>query len=118
MPISSIKQQFKCKKEEIFIDPDGNEMISIRGEFYNVIKLHEFFNLETEITHIEDGIMIMIEDADRTICVLADELIGEQQVVVKTLPKFINKIKGISGCTLIGNGDISLIIDVAGIFDK
>lgn len=118
LPIIAIKQSFKCKSEDVFIDPDGNEMISLRGEVYNVIRLYEFFSLETNVTNIEDGIMILLENGDRTVCVFADDLIGEQQVVVKTMPKFINKINGISGCTLIGNGDISLIIDVAGIFDK
>ena len=62
--------------------------------------------------------MIMLENGDQTVCLFADELIGEQQVVVKSMPKYIKKVHGISGCTLLGNGDISLIIDVAGFFDK
>ena len=118
IPIISIKQSFKVKKENIFIDPSGNEMITLRGNVYNVIRLYNFFNLETQVTDIEEGIMIMLENGEQTICVFADELIGEQQVVVKTMPKYINKVNGISGCTLLGNGDISLIIDVAGFFDK
>ncbi len=118
IPIISIKQSFKAKKENIFVDPSGNEMITVRGEVYNVVRLYEFFNVEKAITDIEEGIMIMLENGDQTICVLADELIGEQQVVVKTMPKYIKKVRGISGCTLLGNGDISLIIDVVGFFDK
>jgi two-component system, chemotaxis family, sensor kinase CheA len=118
IPIVSIKQSFKARPGDVFLDPDGNEMISLRGEVYNVIRLYQFFNIQSEVTQIEDGIMILIEDGERTVCVFSDELIGEQQVVVKTMPKYINRIRGLSGCTLIGNGDISLIIDVAGIFDK
>ncbi len=118
IPIISIKQSFKAKKESMFTDPDGNEMIMDRGEVYNVVRLYEFFNVQSDITNIEDGIMIMLENGDQRICLFADELIGEQQVVVKTIPKYIKKIRGISGCTLLGNGDISLIIDVAGLFDK
>jgi two-component system chemotaxis sensor kinase CheA len=93
-------------------------MITIRGEVYNIVRLHDFFETETEITDIEDGVLIMLENEGQQICLFVDELIGEQQVVVKTIPKYIKKIKGIGGCTLLGNGDISLIIDVAGFFDE
>lgn len=118
IPISSIQETFKTKKDTIFTDPDGNEMLTLRGEVYNVVRLYDFFGAETEVKNIEDGVFIMLENEGRTVCLFVDELIGEQQVVVKTIPKYIKKIKGISGCTLLGNGDISLIIDVTGFFDK
>lgn len=118
LPIISIKQSFKVQKDQVFADPNGNEMITIRGECYNIVRLYEFFGVDTEVTNLEEGIMIMLENGDQTVCVFVDELIGEQQVVVKSMPKYIKKISGISGCTLLGNGDISLIIDVAGFFDK
>ncbi|MHB8064263.1 MAG: chemotaxis protein CheW, partial [Ruminiclostridium sp.] len=53
-----------------------------------------------------------------SICLFADALIGEQQVVVKALPKYIKKVKGISGCTLLGDGSISLILDAAGLINS
>ncbi len=118
IPIISIKQSFKAHKESIFTDPSGNEMIQVRGEVYNLIRLYEFFNVESSITDPEDAIVIMLENGEQTVCIMVDELIGEQQVVVKTMPKYIKKVRGISGCTLLGNGDISLIIDVVGFFDK
>ena len=118
IPIISIKESFKAKADQVFIDPNGNEMIQVRGEVYNVVRLYEFFGLDSSVQNIEDGIMIMLENGDQTVCLFADELIGEQQVVVKSMPKYIKKVHGISGCTLLGNGDISLIIDVAGFFDK
>ena len=118
VPIISILRSFKAKREDVFFDPAGNEMIRVRGEVYNVVRLYEFFHAETNVTDIEEGIIIMLENSDQTICLFVDELIGEQQVVMKSMPKYIKRIKGISGCTLLGNGDISLIIDVAGFFDK
>ena len=118
IPIVSIKQSFKAKNEDIFTDPDGNEMIKVRGEVYNIVRLCEVFGIENAVTDLEEGIMIMLENGDQTVCLFADELLGEQQVVVKTLSKYIKKVRGISGCTLLGNGDISLIIDVGGFFDK
>ncbi|MCL2874114.1 MAG: chemotaxis protein CheA [Defluviitaleaceae bacterium] len=118
IPIVSIKQSFKAKNEDIFTDPDGNEMIKVRGEVYNVVRLCDVFGIDNAIRDLEEGIMIMLENGDQTVCLFADELVGEQQVVVKTLSKYIGKVRGISGCTLLGNGDISLIIDVGGFFDK
>lgn len=118
IPIVSIVRSFKAKKENILIDPNGNEMIMVRGECYNLVRLKEEFQLDYGYDDVEEGIVMMLENGSDIVCVLVDELLGEQQVVVKSIPKYIKKIRGISGCTLLGNGDISLIIDVAGFFDN
>ncbi len=119
IPIISIKTQFKAKKEMISVDPSGNEMIKTsRGEILNLIRLSEFFGIDSEIHDIEEGIVICVENGSKAVCLHVDTLVGERQVVVKSMPKYIKEIRGISGCTLLGNGDISLIIDVAGFFDK
>jgi two-component system chemotaxis sensor kinase CheA len=117
IPIVSIRDSFRANPEDIFMDPSGNEMITVRGDHYNVVRLNEFFGLEGEVKDTADGIMMIIENGDDAICLFVDELIGEQQVVRKTIPKYIKQIRGVSGCTLLGNGDISLIIDVTGFFD-
>ncbi|MOA68991.1 Chemotaxis protein CheA [compost metagenome] len=62
----------------------------------------------------------MVEQNDRQICIFADELIGQQQVVVKALPPYVHNlasIEGVSGCTLLGDGSISLILDVQGLLN-
>lgn len=118
LPILSIKESFKVKKEDIIIDPEGNEMIMIRGECYPVLRLHELYKVQTKILNIPDGIIVMVENEDRKLCILVDELIGEQQVVVKSLPAYImnfGKTKGVEGCTLLGDGNISLILSVSGL---
>jgi two-component system chemotaxis sensor kinase CheA len=117
LPIVSIKESFRPKENEVFKDPDGNEMIMIRGQCYKVLRLHELYKVKTEVTNVNEGIIIMLESANKTACLFADELIGEQQVVVKALPKYIKsirKINGMAGCTLLGDGSISLILDVEG----
>ena len=118
IPIAAIQETFKTKKENIFLDPDGNEMITLREDVFNLVRLYDFFNAPTDIKDIEEGVVIRLELEGRTVCLFVDELIGEQQVVVKSIPKYIKKVKGISGCTLLGNGDISLIVDVAGFYDN
>lgn len=117
IPIVSIIRSFKAKNEDLLTDPNGNEMIMVRGECYNLVRLKEEFRLDHGHDNIEDGIVMMLENGSEIVCILVDELIGEQQVVVKNIPKYIKKTRGISGCAILGNGDISLIIDVAGFFD-
>ncbi len=114
IPTSSIKESFKPKIDEVFTDPDGNEMIIIRGICCPILRLHKFYKIETCTTIIHEGIMIMLEHEKKTICIFADRLIGGQQVVVKPLPGYIRGMKknsGIIGCTLLGDGSISLILD-------
>ncbi|ODM25327.1 chemotaxis protein CheA [Clostridium sp. Bc-iso-3] len=115
IPTISIKESFKVKNEAIIRDAEGNEMIMVRGEVYPVLRLHKFYKIDTEVNDINDGIIIMVENDSKVICIFADELLGEQQVVVKALPKYISKVKGIGGCTLLGDGSISLIFDIAGL---
>ena len=118
IPIMDIKRSLKIHKEDIVFDPNNNEMVKIRGEVYNLVRLNKFFGLDMGTDDIEEGIVLMLENGDNTVCVFADELIGEQQIVVKNIPKYIKKVQGLSGCTLLGNGDISLIINVAAFFDR
>lgn len=118
IPIISIKQSFRPKESDIFFDEDNNEMIMVRGQCYSIIRLHERYSIETKVTNLTEGIIIMVEQSEHMTCLFADELLGQQQVVVKSLPEYIQNfktIKGLSGCTLLGDGSISLIIDVAGL---
>ncbi len=115
IPTTAIKESFRPKQSDLIKDPDDNEMIMIRGCCYPIIRLHEIYGVKTEITDFTEGIMIMVGQDEKNICIFADELIGQQQVVVKTLPNYIKKlgnIRGITGCTLLGDGCISLILDV------
>lgn len=120
IPIASIRESFKALEKDVIIDPENNEMIMIRGQCYPVLRLHEIYKVETGITNISDGIVIMAENEDKGYCIFADELIGQQQVVVKTLPDYIKnlkKVRGVAGCTLLGDGSISLILDMASLLN-
>lgn len=116
VPISVIKESFIVKHDQILNDTRRGEMIMIRGVCYPMLRLNEKFGLPSEVSDIEDGIVLLIESENRGICLFADKLIGEQQVVVKPFPKYLSqydiKGQGLSGCTIMGDGSISLIIDV------
>jgi len=113
IPVTSIRQSFIIKKEDVIKDIDNKEMILLRGECYSILRLHELYNIKTDVVNIEDGIVVMVEDQGKTRCIFADALIGEQQVVIKALPDYIKKVSGVSGCSLLGDATISLILDVS-----
>lgn len=118
IPIMAIRESFWAQDNDLIEDPDGNEMIMVRGDVYPILRLHRFFNVETEVQDFSEGIMVMVEQDNNRLCLFADELLGQQQVVVKALPKYIkmvSKAQGLAGCTLLGDGSISLILDVPGL---
>ncbi|MBE6838350.1 MAG: chemotaxis protein CheA [Ruminococcus sp.] len=116
VPINSIKESFKLKESQLIHDTDGNEMIMIRGECYPLIRLYSIYDLKPTYENIYDGIIILVESEGKSACIYADELIGEQQVVVKPFPSMFNdfniKQNGMSGCTILGDGNITIILDV------
>jgi two-component system chemotaxis sensor kinase CheA len=115
IPTVSIRESLKIDKRSIIKDPHGNEMIMIRGQCYPVLRLHEIFNVHTDVQLLEEGIIVVVENETNFVCLYADALVGEQQVVIKALPQYLKKVNGISGCTLLGDGSISLIIDISGL---
>lgn len=121
LPINNIKEAFKVSADQLIRDTENSEMIMIRGQCYPIIRLHDLYSIQTQITNLEDGIVIMIESEEKTACLFVDKLIGEQKVVVKPLPIYLNqfniKESGISGCTILGDGSISLILDIQGIIN-
>ncbi|MDR2909616.1 MAG: chemotaxis protein CheA, partial [Oscillospiraceae bacterium] len=122
LQITSINESFKAKREQVIVDTDGNEMIVIRGDVYPIIRLHQLYGVDNAVTDIEDGILLWVQSGDRSACLFADQLIGEQQIVVKALPTWLNRFDikpfGISGCTILGDGNISLILDAGSIIDR
>ena len=79
-----------------------------------VIRLYEMYGIEGAVTEPEEGIILILEAGDNIFGILSDKLLGVQEIVVKPIPQFIHKVMqttGISGCTLLGDGSISLILD-------
>ena len=115
IPIKNIRRSFKSKEENIMYDTNMHEIIMVRNGYYPLIRLHQFYHIPTEVTKVDSGIIIMVETHDLTFCVFADALLGEQQVVVKSLPAYLNQFAvrktGIDGCAILGDGSISLILN-------
>jgi two-component system chemotaxis sensor kinase CheA len=112
IPTTSIRESFQVSDDKVIADSDGNEIIMIRGQCYPVLRIGRLFGVKNARTDFDTGILVMVEGNGRAACLFADRLIGEQQVVVKALPRYIKHVPGIAGCTILGDGSISLILDV------
>jgi two-component system chemotaxis sensor kinase CheA len=115
MPTGDISEFVCIEKKDLLVEPEGNESIMIRGECYPVIRLKEYYHLSEGFDDVEQGTFIIAEYEGTKAAFFVDDLISEQEIVVKPLPPYIKKIKGLSGCTQLGDGSISLILDVGNI---
>ena len=112
----SVKEFINIKQNSIIHKPNGAEFVMIRGEGYPVIRLSRLYNISGAVEEIEEGMIVMVEVDKKQVCLFVDRLVGKQEIVVKPIPDYINKVKGLSGCTQLGDGSIALILDAAGLF--
>jgi len=112
IPISSIRQSFKTLPDKISHTPDGAEIVNTRGELLPIIRLHSMYDIKPLHTKIEDGLLIIVENNEKKCCLFVDELIGQQQIVIKGLSNYLGHVRGVSGCAIMGDGEISLILDI------
>ncbi len=117
LPLLAIRESFKPNPENVTITMDGLEVVKVREEILPIIRLHEVFNEESDSTDLSKGILIIVEAAEKKVCLFADEIVGQQQAVIKALSDYIGKVEGITGCMVLGDGGIGLILDIEGLID-
>lgn len=122
VPISSVKEIFKADIKDIVYDTNGTQLIMIRGKCYPVISLPEYFGVESRAHSLDEGIMIFCEEEHKRVCLFADSLIGEQQIVTKPFSPILGQYNlnenGLSGCSILADGSMTLIADVGCIINK
>ena len=112
VPTLSILEAYRPEMEHITITPDGEELARFRENFLPVVRLHNILDKEPDSRQLADGILIVLEYQENRYCLFIDEILGQQQTVIKGLSDFIGNIPGVSGCTILGDGEVSLILDV------
>ena len=108
-----VKEFMQAKKEMLVMKPDGQELVMVRGECYPVLRVGEWYKLSDYKADIENGMFVLVQVEGQMVCLFVDNLVGKQEIVVKPIPDYIKKVKGLSGCTQLGDGSIALILDVA-----
>lgn len=115
METGAVREFVHVTENMLIHEPDGTESVMIRGACYPVIRLGDFYELHDYETNIENGMMVLVELEGNVVCLFVDRLVGKQEIVVKPIPEYIKKVKGLSGCTQLGDGSIALILDAAGL---
>ncbi len=118
IPLLSIRESIQVEVENVTITMDGQEIVKVRDELIPVIRLHQLYNLNPDYYELHEGLLVIIEHQRETACLFIDEIVGEQQTVIKGLSGYMENVKGVSGCTILGDGEVSLILDVGGLIKR
>jgi two-component system chemotaxis sensor kinase CheA len=113
LPLGFVVESLQPAPEEIKEIAGKGRVIKVRGEYLPLIPLHQMFEIEPRFTDPCEGIVVILESDGRKAGLFVDDLVGQQQVVVKNLESNYRKVTGISGATILGDGGVSLILDVA-----
>ncbi len=113
IPLGYVIESLQAEKGMIKSVSGVERLIQVRGEYLPVIALHEIFKIPRAITRLEDGIMVIVEADGIKAALFIDALVGQHQVVIKSLEANYRKVPGIAGATIMGDGHVALILDVA-----
>ncbi len=115
IPLITVTESIRPKPGELQRIVGKGEVVNLRGEWVPLVRLYEAFNVTPEFTDPSKALLVIVEAENRRVAVLVDELTGQQQVVIKSLEENYRKIEAISGATILGDGQVALILDVPGL---
>ncbi|QKV54480.1 chemotaxis protein CheW [Comamonas antarctica] len=111
LPLSSVVESFQVKAEDINTVAQGSQLVKVRDEYMPVIALERIFEVPRAPDSTPTAIMVVVESDGNRVALLVDELLGQQQVVVKNLESNYRKVPNVSGATILGDGTVALILD-------
>lgn len=115
VPLNLIVETLQPRAEDLKTVTGEGLMVHVRGEYLPIIALHALFNHPTQITNPTDGVLLILEADGKKSALFVDRLVGQQQVVIKSLETNFKRIPGVSGATIMGDGSVALILDVPAI---
>lgn len=115
IPLLSIIESIRPDKKAVKTVEGRGEVIDARGEYLPLVRLHEVFGIVTDKTDPSEALVMIVESNQRKFGILVDDVLGQQQAVIKSLEKNFRKVNGASGATILGDGAVSLIIDIHGL---
>jgi two-component system, chemotaxis family, sensor kinase CheA len=117
VPLLSILESIQPKREAVKTVIGKGELINVRGTFLSMVRLYEVFNLQSEFTDPAKSILLILETEGERVAVMVDEILGQQQVVIKSMEQNFHKVEGIAGATILGDGTVGFILDVRGMLE-
>ena len=113
VPLNYIVESLQPRATDIKTVSGHGRVVQVRGEYLPVIALHEVFNLRPNVTSIHEGILVILEAEGHKAALFVDDLVGQHQVVIKSLESNYRRVQGVSGATIMGDGKVALILDTA-----
>ncbi|QOJ21406.1 MAG: chemotaxis protein CheW [Gammaproteobacteria bacterium] len=113
VPLNYIIESMQPTAADIKTVSGHGRVVQVRGEYLPVIALHEVFNLHPNVTAVHEGILVILEAEGHKAALFVDDLIGQHQVVIKSLESNYRRVQGVSGATIMGDGKVALILDTA-----
>ncbi len=117
VPLISIIESLQIKSELISGVTGAAEVYKLREEYIPIVRLYQMFDIVPVNTNIKEGLLVVVESEGKKIAILVDDLLGQQQVVIKSLETNFRKVHGLSGATILGDGTVALIIDITGLME-
>ncbi|MBU2551988.1 MAG: chemotaxis protein CheA [Proteobacteria bacterium] len=118
IPLLSIRESIRVDQRTVIRTMDGQELIKVREEILPVMRLHDLHKIKPDFEQLHEGLLVIVENRADAVALFVDEILGEQQAVIKGLSNYIGSVKGVTGCTILGDGQISLILDCGGLIKK
>jgi two-component system chemotaxis sensor kinase CheA len=115
IPINSIVRSLRPTAQQISSVQNRGEMVLERDELMPLVRLHRLFEVTPVTDDPTQALVVVVEEDDRRCCLLVDDLLGQQQVVIKSLGEALGRVKGVSGGAIMGDGKVSLILDIPGL---
>lgn len=116
VPIFSVREMLRPTAEMVFTVEGRQEMALVRNALLPVVRLHQRFGVRPRSEKLTESLLIVAEAAGRFFCLMVDDLIGKQEVVIKSLGEMLKDIPGVAGGAILGDGRVGLILDLEGIF--
>ncbi|MBI1988762.1 MAG: chemotaxis protein CheW [Betaproteobacteria bacterium] len=115
VPLTYIVESLQPAAADVKTVSGRGRVVHVRGEYLPLVALHEVFNLQTKVTEVHKGIVVILEVEGRKTAMFVDALVGQHQVVIKSLEWNYRRVQGVSGATIMGDGKVALILDAEGL---
>ena len=117
VPLLSILESIQPKREMVKTIVGKGELVNVRGTYLPLMRLYDVFQLEPELSDPTKAILLILETEGERVAVMVDEILGQQQVVIKSMEQNFRKIEGVAGATILGDGTVGFILDVRGLLN-
>jgi two-component system chemotaxis sensor kinase CheA len=115
IPLVNITESIRPRAGQVQTIVGGGEVVNVRGRVLPIVRLHEVLDVRPRVLDPTESLLVLVENGREHVALLVDELVGQHQVVIKSLEANYQRVEGVSGATIMGDGRVALILDVPGL---